>query len=98
MSSHDFVERAARKGIALNYIEPGEPNQNAYIERFNRTYRTEMLDSHLFRSMEQVREVTEHWLGEYREYRPHDSFGKNPPRMFMLRLKTPAFYKNQLPP
>ncbi|WP_444718833.1 integrase core domain-containing protein [Paucibacter hankyongi] len=41
MSSHDFVEWAQRKGIALNYIEPGEPNQNAYIERFNRTFRTE---------------------------------------------------------
>lgn len=96
MTSHDFVEWAQRKGIALNYIEPGEPNQNAYIERFNRTYRTEILDAHLFSSIEHVREVTEHWLGEYNEYRPHDSLGKKPPRMFMPRLKTTAFYRNQL--
>jgi putative transposase len=44
LSSHDFVEWARRQGIALNFIEPGEPNQNAYVERFNRTFRTEVLD------------------------------------------------------
>jgi len=97
MSSHDFVEWAARKGITLNYIEPGELNQNAYIERFNRTYSTEILGAHLFSSIEHAREVTEHWLGVYNEYRPHDSLGKKPPRVSMPRLKTPAFYRNQLP-
>jgi transposase InsO family protein len=47
MTSDDFTEWAARKGIALRFIEPGEPNQSAYIERFDRTYRHEVLDAYL---------------------------------------------------
>ena len=76
MSSREFVAWARRRGIALNYIEPGEPNQNAYVERFNRTFRTEVLDV---------------WLTQYNEYRPHDALGGKPPRQFMPRLiTTPA--------
>ncbi|MEJ6008288.1 integrase core domain-containing protein, partial [Paucibacter sp. AS339] len=75
MTSHDFVEWAQRKGIALNYIEPGEPNQNAYIERFNRTFRTEVLDAYLFSSIEQVQAIADDWLTQYNEYRPHDALG-----------------------
>lgn len=74
MTSHDFVEWAQRKGIALNYIEPGEPNQNAYIERFNRTFRTEVLDAYLFNSIEQVQAIADDWLTQYNEYRPHDAW------------------------
>ena len=44
----------ARKGIALKHIEPGLPNQNAYIERFNRTYRIEVLDAYVFKTIELV--------------------------------------------
>lgn len=51
MTSHDFADWAAAKGIALDYIEPGEPNQNAYIERFNRTYRHEVLDAYVFKTI-----------------------------------------------
>jgi putative transposase len=54
-----------RKGIALNYIEPGEPNQNAYIERFNRTFRTEVLDAYLFNSVEQVQAIADDWRYQY---------------------------------
>ena len=88
MTSHDFIEWAQRKGIALNYIEPGEPNQNAYIERFNRTFRTEVLDAYLFNSIEQVQAIADDWLIQYNEYRPHDSLGGVPPKQFMPRLIT----------
>ena len=49
-----FTEWVATKSIAVRYIQPGKPNQNAFIERFKRIYRTEVLDAHLFASLKQV--------------------------------------------
>jgi putative transposase len=54
MVSQAFTEWAAARGIAVRYIQPGKPNQNAFIERFNKTYRTEVLDAHLFANLQQV--------------------------------------------
>jgi putative transposase len=69
MTSHDLIDWASAKGIKLNHIEPGQPNQNAYFERFNRTYRHEVLDAYLFNSIEQVQDITEEWLRVYNEQR-----------------------------
>lgn len=77
--AQEFVDWAKRHGMMIDYIEPGEPNQNAYIERFNRTYREEVLDLYLFDTLEQVREITHWWLIDYNENRPHDSLGDQPP-------------------
>ena len=60
-------------------VRPGELNQNAYIERFNRTYRHEVLDSYPFESLDLVREITRRWVREYNEERPHDSLRRIPP-------------------
>ena len=55
------------------------------IERFNRTFREEVLDAYLFDSLEQVREITEAWLEIYNTERPHDSLGQVPPLAFLPR-------------
>ena len=71
--SGDFVAWAEAAGMMIHYIQPGEPNQNAYIERFNRTYREEVLSLYLFSSLTEVRETTHWWMIDYNENRPHDS-------------------------
>ena len=82
LTSQVFVDWCGRMGITLRYIQPGKPNQNAFIERFNRTYREEVLNSYLFEDLDQVREITYDWLIVYNERRPHDALGGLPPTVF----------------
>ena len=71
-----------RHGMAIQYIQPGKPNQNAYIERFNRTFREEVLDQHLFLRLEDGREAAHWWTIEYNEQRPHESLGDLTPHEY----------------
>lgn len=85
-----FVDWCAERGITVRYIQPGKPDQNAYIERFNRSYRTEILDAYLFESLAEVRALTERWLTTYNHERPHDSLGRVPPLTFLPRPTSPG--------
>ena len=60
-----FVGWCEANGVLIDYIEPGKPNQNAFIERFNKSYRTEALDTWLFRDLGEVRELSWAWMLEY---------------------------------
>ncbi len=80
-----IAQWAAQHAIALHFIQPGKPDQNAYIERFNRTYREEVLDPNLFATLEDVRRETADWLRRYNTERPHDSLGRVPPLTFLPR-------------
>jgi putative transposase len=83
------LEAWARKhGIRLLFIQPGKPNQNAYIERFNRTYRNEVLDCYVFETLEEVRRMTADWLVRYNEQRPHESLGNLSPRQYLMTRST----------
>jgi putative transposase len=80
-----LTDWAERHGIGLDFIQPGKPAQNAFIERFNQTYRTEILDAHVFTSLTEVRALTTDWLRRYNTERPHESLGRVPPLMFLPR-------------
>ena len=81
--SSDLVTWAESAGMSIQYIQPGEPNQNAYIERFNRTYREEVLNLYLFSSLTEVREMTHWWMIDYNEQRPHDALDDLTPAEYM---------------
>src|SRR5215831_9158471 len=85
-----FVEWCAAQRIGLGYIQPGKPDQNAFIESFNRTEREEVLDAYLFDSLDQVRAIAEAWLAIYNTERPHDSLGQVPALTFLPTPDAPA--------
>ena len=88
LTADAFVDWAMEHAVKLMFIQPGKPNQNAFIERFNRTYRNEVLDAYLFNSLAEVRAITDNWLRTYNEERPHRSLGRIPPSRFRRRLET----------
>jgi putative transposase len=71
--SKDFSKWAKKHRITINHIQPGKPAQNGFIERFNRTYREDVLDAYLFHAMDEVQAITDKWLHEYNYHRPHES-------------------------
>ena len=66
-----LMEWAEDKGITLTYIQPGKPQQNAYVERYNRTVRHEWLDLHIFETIEEVQNIATEWLWTYNNERPN---------------------------
>ena len=71
---------AEKAGIQLRYIQPGKPQQNAYIERFNRTVRHEWLGQYQWESLGQVQEAATQWMWSYNHERPHMALGGITPR------------------
>ena len=71
---------AERKGIRLQYIQPGNPQQNAYVERFNRTVRYEWLSQYLWEDLEEVRLFATQWMYHYNHQRPHMALGGFTPK------------------
>lgn len=78
---------AEKRNIRLEYIQPGKPQQNAYIERYNRTVRGEWLGQYIFETIEEAQDQATEWLWTYNNERPNMGIGGITPAM---KLKTAA--------
>lgn len=73
---------AFEKGIKLDYIRPGKPVENAYIESFNGRFRDECLNEHWFVTLREAQVRIEAWREDYNRNRPHSSLGDLTPEQF----------------
>ena len=78
-------EWAYSQKVELDFIRPGKPMENGYVESFNGRFRDECLNSHWFTSMEDARTIIETWRVDYNEHRPHSSLGQLTPADFARR-------------
>ncbi len=83
--SNKFELWCKENGIELQYTQPGKPMQNGRVERFNGTYRRDILDAYLFEDLWQVRTLTEEFIEEYNNQRPHEALNDMTPREYLLK-------------
>ena len=82
--SSSLADWAEEHAIGLEFIQPGKPTQNSYVEWFNRTYRDEILNMYVFKILSEVRALTEEWIDQYNEERPHDALGDLTPFKYRM--------------
>lgn len=75
-----LAQWAEKREIQLLFIQPGNPQQNAYVERYNRTVRYDWLNQHIFHSIEEVQELATQWLWSYNHERPNMAIGGITPK------------------
>lgn len=91
-----FINWCKLHGIEISYIQPGKPVQNAYIERFNRLFREDILDAYIFDNIEQVRVLSDQWMNDYNYKHPHGSLNRKTPIEFAKDFSLEAsFQTNQ---
>ena len=78
--SHKLTAWAKKQRIDINYIQPGKPQQNAYVERYNRTIRYDWLSHYLFESIAEVQDFATRWLWTYNNERPNMALGGITPK------------------
>lgn len=81
-TSNAILQWADRTKVKWNYIAPGKPIQNAFIESFNGRLRDEFLNETLFSSLTHARSSLSAWRGDYNEHRPHSGLGWMTPAEF----------------
>jgi putative transposase len=82
MSSREFMDWARRRNIEIEFIEPGKPIQNAYVESFNSRFRDECLNEEIFLDLTDAKKKIEKWRRQYNEKRPHTSLNMKTPQQF----------------
>jgi putative transposase len=85
--SHTLKEWGDKNQVMLQFTQPGKPMQNGFIERFNRSYRTAVLDANHFAELAQVRLLSDAFLDDYNQHRPHESLGDMSPIQYRLNAQ-----------
>jgi putative transposase len=83
--SRALEDWAYRRGVQLDFIRPGKPVENAFIESFNGRLRDECLNVHQFASLGDAQAVIEAWRIDYTHRRPHSSLGHLTPNEFVIQ-------------
>ncbi|SFK21448.1 putative transposase [Nitrosomonas aestuarii] len=81
-----LVAWAEKKGTQLAFIQPGNPQQNAYIERYSKTVRYDWLNYHCFESINEVQGCATKWLWTYNHERPNTAIGGKTPKQQLALL------------
>ena len=89
-TGHAVDRWAYQRGVQWQFIEPGKPVQNAYVESFNGRCRDECLNEHWFERLDEARREIEEWRQDYNDYRPHSSLGNQTPREFARAALAPS--------
>lgn len=94
---HDW---ALINDIELKFIQPEKPTQNSLIERFNRTFKENVLDAYIFKDLNEAREITEDWIWKYNNTKPHSALDWKSPKKYqgIDLLKTPKRISNKSTP
>ncbi|MBG5898737.1 transposase family protein, partial [Providencia stuartii] len=85
--SANLLNYCKNNRIDLCHIQPGKPQQNGFIERFNGSFRREFLNAYLFESLSQVREMVWFWQQDYNLNRTHESLNNLPPETYRKQLE-----------
>jgi putative transposase len=96
--SHLLAEWCSKRKITLQFIQPGKPMQNSFIERKNGSLRRELLNAYAFRTLDEMREYCEEWRIDYNTERPHKSLGYLPPIIFAEQWYQRSKFAQQLYP
>ena len=87
-SSHALEAWAYQRGVKLNFIRPGKPTENGYIESFNGRFRDECLNESWFTTFEEAKTRIEAWRQDYNGFRPHSSLGNLTPHAFLAERRS----------
>ncbi len=82
LTSKAMFEWSQKRKIKLNFIQPGKPTQNAFVESFNGLFRDYCLNQQYFFTLEDAREIIDDWREHYNRVKPHSLLGYHPPALF----------------